>query len=57
MLMLILIGVQYLQKVVSSFEKSLNGQNHSSWGSHHLVKKSPTRKVFDPGLKKLGARS
>ena len=30
MLMLILIGVQYLQKVVSSFEKSLNGQNHFS---------------------------
>ena len=39
MLVLILINVQYLQKVVFSFEKGLNAQNHSS-GSHHLIKKS-----------------
>ena len=32
-----LIGVQYLQNVVSSFGKDLNGQNHSS-DSHHLLK-------------------
>ena len=37
MLILILIDVQYLQKVVFSFEKGLNGQKHSS-GSHHSIK-------------------
>ena len=41
MLILILIDVQYSQKAVVSFEKGLNGQNHSSSGSHHPVKNSP----------------
>ena len=31
MLLLILTDVQYLQKVVFSFEQGLNGQNNSSW--------------------------
>ena len=41
MLILILIDVQYLQ--------FLNRQNHSSSGSHHLVKKSPQQcsLIFD----------
>ena len=42
MLVLILVDVQYLQKVVSSFQKGLDGQNHSS-GSNHLIKKSPSK--------------
>ena len=37
MLILILIDVKYSQ----SAEKFFNRQNHSSSGSHHLVKKSP----------------
>ena len=41
--MLILIYVQYLRKAVFNFEKASNGQNHSSSGSHHLVKKSPSK--------------
>ena len=41
MLILILIDVQYLQKAVFSFEKGSNGQNHSSSGFHHPVKKFP----------------
>ena len=41
MLILILINVQYLQKIVFSFEKGSNGQNHSSSGSHYPIKKSP----------------
>ena len=40
-LSLILIDVQYLQKAVSSFEKGLHCQNHSSSGSQHPVKKIP----------------
>ena len=40
MLVLILIYVQYSQIAVFSFEKFSNCQNHSSSGSHHLVKKS-----------------
>ena len=43
MLILILINVQYLQNVVFSFEKGLNGQNHSSSGSHHPTQKSPSK--------------
>ena len=39
MLMLILIDVQYSQNAVFGFEKFSNRQNHSSSGSHHLVKK------------------
>ena len=35
MLVLILIDVQNLQQVLFSFEKGLNGQNHSSVGIHH----------------------
>ena len=38
MLILILIDVQYSQNAVFSFEKFSNCQNHSSSGSHHLVK-------------------
>ena len=41
MLILILIDVQYLQKVVFCFEKGSNGQNHSSSASHHHIKKIP----------------
>ena len=41
MLISILFDVQYSQKPIFSFEKGSNGQNHSSPGSHHLVKKSP----------------
>ena len=40
MLILILMNVKYLQDVALSFEKSLNGQNHSSSGSHHPIEKS-----------------
>ena len=42
MLILILIPVQYSQKAaVFSFQKGLNGQNFSSSGSCHPVKKIP----------------
>ena len=44
MLILILIGVQYSQKAVFSFEKGVDHQNYSSSGSHHLVKKSNTHR-------------
>ena len=47
MLILILTDVQCSQKAVFSFEKSLNRQNHSSSGSHHLVKKISPRKISD----------
>ena len=40
MLILILIYIQYSQKVVFSFENGLNCQNHSSSGSHYPVIKS-----------------
>ena len=40
MLIVILSDVQYSQKAVFRFEKGLNGQNQSSSGPHHLVKKS-----------------
>ena len=40
MLIVILVDAQYLQNVVFSFEKGLNGQNHSLWDSHHPLKKS-----------------
>ena len=46
MLILILIDVQYLQKIVFSFGKGLNDQNHSSSGSQHLIKKIPHQKLF-----------
>ena len=48
MLILILIDVQYSQKVVFSFEKGSNCQNHSSSGSLNLVKKSPPPPVKFP---------
>ena len=41
MLILTLINVQYLQNVVFSFEKCLNGQKHSASGSHHSIKQFP----------------
>ena len=40
-LILILINVQFLQNVVSSFEKGSRGQNHSLSDSHHPTEKSP----------------
>ena len=43
MLILILIYVQYWQKAVLSFEKGSNRQNHSSSGSLHPVKHSPSK--------------
>ena len=45
---MILIDVHYLQKAVFSFEKGLNGQNHSSLGSLHPVKKFPPVKFAIP---------
>ena len=49
---MILLDVQYLQNVASSFEKSCNAQNHSSLGSHHLIKKSPQWRIPpSPSLK------
>ena len=42
---LILIDVQYSLEAVFSFEKGLNGQNHSS-GFHHAVK-NPCSKISD----------
>ena len=41
----IVIDVQYVQKVVSSFEKSSNGQNHSSSDSDHPKKKIPPQNL------------
>ena len=50
MLILTLINVQYLQKVVFSSEKHLNGQNPSSSGSVHPIKKSPPVKYLIPPI-------
>ena len=50
MLILILIDIQYLQNVVLSFEKGLNGQNHSSSGSHHHINLIPQTKLLIPPL-------
>ena len=47
MSILILIDVQYSQNAVFSLEKCLTFQNHSSSGSIHLLKKSPS-KISDP---------
>ena len=44
MLILILIDVQFLLKVVFSFEEGSNIQNHSSSGSQHLKTKFPSTK-------------
>ena len=48
MLILILINVQYSQRIIFSFEKGLIGQNHSSLGSHCPVKKFPPAKFLIP---------
>ena len=45
MLIVILVDAQYLQNVVFSFEKGLNGQNHSLWHSP-----PPTKKIFQAEL-------
>ena len=45
MLILILINVHWLQKVVSSFEKGSNSQNHSSSDSHNPIKNFSYRKI------------
>ena len=50
MVILILIDVQYLQKVVFSFEKDLNDQNHSSSGSRHPIKIPPVGGFPPPTL-------
>ena len=43
--------VQYLENGVFSFEKGLNGQNHSSTHFHHPMKKSlPSPKFPNPPL-------
>ena len=51
MLILILIDVQYLQKLVFSFEKGSNVQNHSVSDSHHSIKKFPPAKFPIPLLR------
>ena len=48
MLILILIDVQHSQKAVFGLERGSNCQNHSSSGSLHLAKKSPTVKFPIP---------
>ena len=55
MIILILIDVQYSQNVVFSFQKFSNRKNHSSSGSHHLVKKSPQQcsLLYDTKSRKL----
>ena len=55
MLILILTDVQYSQNAVFSFEKFSNRQNHSSSGSHNLVKKIPQQcsLLFDTKSGKL----
>ena len=53
MLILILVDVQYLQKVVFIFGKGSNSQNHSSLDSHHQIKKSPCKISRFPTLEGL----
>ena len=53
MLILILTDVQFSQKAVFSFEKGQKGQNHSSSGSNHQVKKSPPAKFINPPVPPL----
>ena len=50
MLILILIDVQYLQNVVFSFEKGLDGQNYPSSSSHYLIKKPSKISHSPPSL-------
>ena len=47
MLILNLSDIQYLQKVVFSFDEGSNSQNHCSSDVHHPIK-PPTRKMSDP---------
>ena len=46
MISLISIGVQYLQKVVFSFEEGSNRQNHTSSGLDYPITSFPS-KIFD----------
>ena len=48
MLILILIDFQYLQNVVFSFVKGLNGQMHYSSDSNHPIKKTPAKFPIPP---------
>ena len=50
MLIVISFDVQYSQKAVSSFEKGLNGQKHSSSGTQWPVKNFTPSKMFDSPL-------
>ena len=43
MLILVLIDAQYIQNVVFSFEKGLNGQNQSLSESHHSRSHTPSK--------------
>ena len=47
-LILILTDAQYLQNVVFSFDKGLNGWNHSSSDSQHHIIPPPFRKTSLP---------
>ena len=51
MLSLILVDVEYLQNVVFSFEKALNGQNHLSPDSHENPPQAEFR--FPPPVKTI----
>ena len=46
MLILILLGIQYLKNDVFSIEKGFNGQNHYFSGPHYPIKKSPPQQNF-----------
>ena len=48
MLILILIDFHYLQNVVFSFVKGLNGQMHYSSDSNHPIKKTPAKFPIPP---------
>ena len=43
MLILVLIYAQHIQNLAFSFEKGLNGQNHSSSHSHHPISHTPSK--------------
>ena len=48
MLILTLLDVQYLQNVVISFEKGLNGQNPSLSDLDHPIKNPPSKISLPP---------
>ena len=50
MLILILIDVQYLQNVISSFDEGSKGQNHSLPDSYHPIKNPPANIPIPPPL-------